>query len=136
MADKSDDVAKKLVGQLAVKFWRVRVAAAQLLTKMKAAAIPELLKALKDRSSRSQFVREAAAHALGAMGPEAHASVKALIKVLGDSSRGARRAAADALVAIGEAAAPELRKVIINPDSDAYMSTRAKKIVAAIEKQK
>ncbi len=68
------------------------------LAGMRAPAVPELIKALRDRSSD---VRAVAAHALGAIGAEAHTAIPELIRLLSDSNGLVREEAVGALESMG-----------------------------------
>jgi hypothetical protein len=92
--------------------------AVQALSGMGQAAVPELIKALKDDDWQ---VRNQAAVALGAIGPEAKAAVPALVEVLQDEDKYFRSHAATALGKIGReatAAIPALRKALKDKDED------------------
>ena len=69
----------------------VRRHAAEALGRIGPAAVPALIRALKDRH---HLVRSSAAHALGGLGP---ATLPALIRALKDKDKGVRQHAAQAL---------------------------------------
>ncbi|WP_028459444.1 HEAT repeat domain-containing protein [Chloroflexus sp. Y-396-1] len=84
--------------------WNARRAAAEALVQIGAAAVPGLLAALRDAS---EWVRQVAASALGRIGDAA--AVPELLHALRDANPDVREAAAGALGRIGDAAAvPEL----------------------------
>jgi len=94
------------------------MAVARAFRAMGAAALPEVLDALKSRSSKTRFY---AALALTKMGPRARGAVDALVGVLEqDADLSVRASAAAALGAIGPAAAkavPALRRAAGNPNA-------------------
>jgi hypothetical protein len=109
----------------------VRLGAAHALGKIEPAtpaAIPGLLRGLKDRSrfyhggidaSDAGSLRSAAAYALGRLGPQARAAVPGLIEALNDASPNVRESAAWALGEIGpeaRQALPALESMLKGPD--------------------
>src|SRR5262245_22896481 len=99
---------------------RDRKQAANALAAVKSKeAIPELIRALKDKDAG---VRASAAEALWTIGAEAHEAVPHLVPLLKDKEAGVRLNAAGALGDIGQQAAtavPALRQTL--KDSDAYV---------------
>jgi HEAT repeat protein len=105
-----------------------RVAAAEALRKMGAAAkaaVPALADALRDRERDVQL---AAAEALAKMGAEAQQAVPALCELLTNGDTRLGSAAADALGKMGaaaKAAAPALQTVLKDPDQKRYAAAEA-----------
>lgn len=94
----------------------IRNEAVQSLGRLKAAAVPDLIRALADKNCD---VRWGAAVALGEIGPEAKEAVPALIRAMGDEEEEVRDAAVRALGWIGPeagAAAPGLVKLLESGD--------------------
>lgn len=92
--------------------WSLQETAADSLARIGAAAVPELMMALRHPSSQQRL---AAASVLGRIGPDAAAAVPALVDRLNDIDPGVRRASARALGQIGPQASeavPDLMKIL------------------------
>jgi HEAT repeat protein len=100
-------------------------AAVEALSRLGQAAVPELIRALKDEDWQ---VRNQAAVALGVIGPEARAAVPALSELLQDEDKYLRSNAATAVGKLGRearSAVPELTKAVKDRDEDVRQNAAA-----------
>jgi hypothetical protein len=103
--------------------------AAASLEKFGPAAVPALVKLLKDKDIG---VREAAARGLGHIGPEANSAVPALVELLKHKNTWLRRDAIDALEKIGPGAVPVFVELFRGPQRFGAANSLAKIGPAAV----
>ncbi len=129
-AKATSSLVASCVRKLASKNLHERLTARNKLEQIGEAAVPELIKALKDEN---EIIRWEAAKALGKIADPSAA--EALVQTLTDESFDVRWVAADSLVALGDAGVPALLEALVRGPASVVLHRKAHHILHSLSSE-